>query len=91
MVGHLNKVFPTPELWETHDPLRLAKKKQTLPPMFLSCGDKDEFGFYEGATRFSKSMKASGNWLRFETVPGGVHCAVPREQLMEFLTEILDK
>lgn len=87
MFAQSRRVFPTVELWERHDPLRLARGEAKLPPFLIECGDKDEWGFYEGAEKLSKELAQRGGEVRFEPVPNGAHCAVDADKVLGFLVK----
>lgn len=70
MLSFSRKAFGERE-WPEHDPLALASNAPALPPVFIECGDKDEYGFYEGARSFADAVGAD-----FHPVAGGGHCVV---------------
>lgn len=62
-----------------------AKLTPNHPPLHLSCGDRDEFGFYEGASLFRDAAAARGVNLTWEKMDGGGHCALDPASIANFL------
>ena len=54
------------------------------PPLFLSCGEQDEFGFFPGAQAFAAQAKASGVNIIWEPLQGK-HCTYDIEGSAAFL------
>ncbi|MBN8536709.1 MAG: hypothetical protein J0M15_06625 [Deltaproteobacteria bacterium] len=55
------------------------------PKFFLSCGDKDQYGFYFGANTFIKLSKMKGFQVLWKPVANGQHCSVDTDALAKFL------
>lgn len=100
MAHFLKKELPTPESWARHDPIAMAlrlgsaslttgRSGQAFPPMYISCGDKDEYGFFEGAKELGRVLNAAGHPVEFWRIPNGKHCAIDTESLMNFLMKTL--
>ncbi|MFH1725973.1 MAG: alpha/beta fold hydrolase [Elusimicrobiota bacterium] len=79
--------FPSPERWRRHDPLSIAPRSGPLPPTFIECGDRDEYGFFEGARRLSEELSSAGQPVRFKRTAGAGHCAVTPGPILSFLQE----
>ncbi len=79
MLSFSRKAFKRRE-WPENDPLALAANSSGLPPVFVECGDKDEYGFFEGAKRFAASVGG-----KFHAIKNGEHCVVTREISKYFL------
>jgi pimeloyl-ACP methyl ester carboxylesterase len=79
-------VFPDEESWETASPLLLAQTQldETTPPLHVSCGDKDEYGFEEGAKAFADQARENGVDVTWQSLPGG-HCTADPVALANFL------
>jgi len=54
------------------------------PEMYVSCGDKDEYGFFEGAKAFVDLAKSKGIKAEYEQLSGG-HCVFNYKKIAEFL------
>jgi len=79
--------IPNAEAWEKVAPLGLAEKLlgPTSPPLYLSCGTYDEYGFFGGTRRFASIGHAKGAKVQWRPLYGG-HCAVDAASLARFLT-----
>ncbi len=78
--------FPTEEDWNRHAPLDLARTSPVLPQnIYVSCGDKDEFGFIEGAGKFAEIATHRGLNVVWKQLEGGGHCTVNSKAVAEFL------
>lgn len=54
-------VYPTDELRNDRDPLRVAKNKDlTSLKVYLDCGAEDSYQFYEGCEQLNKILKSKG-------------------------------
>ena len=82
--------FPTKETWESATPFNpenLSRIGQQSPPLFVSIGRQDEWGFFEGAEAFVDQLR-SKNMSDVEWRPvDGPHCSFDREALWKFLNE----
>lgn len=80
--------FPALQDWQNHNPLL---KVQTLsdksPKVHVSCGDKDEYGFFEGAKKFAELAKAGGADVKWQPLSGG-HCVTDVKAMAAFLAPI---
>jgi len=79
------ETFPDPILWALHDPIALAAAAETIPPLLVECGDQDEYGFHEGASRLVEAVRDTGLWAEFRSIKGGKHCASEPEAVLAFL------
>ncbi len=79
-------VFPDEASWETAAPLLLAKTAlgEDTPPLHVSCGDKDQYGFFEGAKAFADQAQENGVDVVWQSVSGG-HCTADPVALADFL------
>ncbi|MFZ4715375.1 MAG: alpha/beta hydrolase-fold protein [Bacteriovoracaceae bacterium] len=82
------KFYPTEEIWENNDPLQLSKKNTSAgsPSIYISCGEKDEWGCMEGSKLFVKNIGRTGGEIHWFSRPGG-HCDIDTESLSNFLVE----
>jgi pimeloyl-ACP methyl ester carboxylesterase len=79
-------VFPDEASWETAAPLEIGRTRlgEDTPPLHLSCGDKDQYGFFEGAKAFADLARSNGVDAVWEPLTGG-HCAADPAALADFL------
>lgn len=78
--------FPTPEDWTRHAPLDMARTTPVLPQnLYISCGDKDQFGFIEGANKFAEIAAGRGRNVVWKPIEGGSHCSVNSKAVADFL------
>lgn len=78
--------FPTEADWNRHAPLDLARTTPVLPNnIYVSCGDKDNFGFIEGAARFAEIAASRGRNVVWKQIAGGDHCAIDSKAVADFL------
>lgn len=54
------------------------------PEMYVSCGNKDEYGFFEGDKAFVDLAKSKGIKAEYEELKGG-HCVWNYKRIAEFL------
>ena len=77
LVQLLGSVFGNPidvAHWKQNNPFELARKNQAqlkTQAIYINCGDQDDYGFYEGATRMQKQLIGEGLRLEFHLYPGG--------------------
>jgi pimeloyl-ACP methyl ester carboxylesterase len=73
-----------PEAWEREGPLTLIAKADRLPPTLVQANPGDEFGFQEGARRFSTFAKE--NRLPVTLSENGKHhCVIDTVEAIDFL------
>ena len=87
MFDYTKRYFPDDASWARADPMRLAGAAGALPPVFLECGDRDEWGFFEGAERLAKTLEGGGHAVTFDRVAGGKHCVVDSGRVARFLLD----
>jgi enterochelin esterase-like enzyme len=64
-------IYPTNELREQRDPLRMAEKADLSQlSVYLDCGKEDSYKFYEGAGKLSEILKAKGVSVQYHLNPG---------------------
>ena len=80
--------FKTQAEWEAHSPLHLAAQhlSPNSPQIMLSCGDQDEYGFFEGANAFADLAQKKGAPVTWLPVVGE-HCEYDLEKFAQFLIE----
>ena len=76
--------FPDAEQWRLHDPLALASRARVLPPILIEVGDKDEWGFFEGAERLHAALVKRGADVVFRLRAGGAHCDIDSDAVAAF-------
>jgi S-formylglutathione hydrolase FrmB len=60
--------------WQQNNPFDLARKNQIqikTQAIYINCGQEDEFGFEDGASRMHKQLQAEGVHHEFHLYPGG--------------------
>lgn len=80
------KFYPTEEIWKNNDPLQLSKKINSTgtPSIYISCGEKDEWGCMDGSKLFVENIRQSGGEVHWYPRVGG-HCDIDAESLADFL------
>jgi enterochelin esterase-like enzyme len=80
--------FPTEGMWKEASPLIAGERLlgPQSPPLYVSCGTKDEFGFFEGAKAFAELAQAKGVPTAWEAVVGG-HCSVAPRAVAQFFSK----
>jgi hypothetical protein len=78
--------FPDQADWNNHAPLDIARTTPVLPQnIYVSCGTKDEFGFWEGAGKFAEIAASRGKNVTWKPLDGGGHCSINSEAVAQFL------
>ena len=73
----LGSVFGNPinvPHWKQNDPFELARKNRNqikTQAIYINCGEQDEFGFAEGASKMHKQLSDEGIRHEFHLYPGG--------------------
>lgn len=83
-----DEYFLSPEEEDAISPLTVIKTLvpgRSGPKFFLSCGDKDAYGFFYGASVFAKKAETQGFDVVWKPVPHGAHCSVELDALVNFL------
>ena len=60
--------------WQQNNPFDLARKNQIqikTQAVYINCGQQDDFGFEDGASRMHKQLQAEGVRHEFHLYPGG--------------------
>lgn len=78
--------FPTEADWQKHSPVKLAHTFLTplSPPIYMSNGLNDEFGFHEGNLAFVDIAQKNGAAITSKFQNGG-HCHVDLKPIADFL------
>lgn len=59
--GVMSFLYPTEELRNERDPLRVAQNKDlTSLKVYLDCGDQDSYRFFEGCDKLNKILQSKG-------------------------------
>ena len=83
-IGHKN--FKTQEEWDQHSPLVVvAKQARTVPPVYLSAGNHDQYGFDEGSNLFSLAIAPFSSYSVWMPVPNGDHMDLDAPSVTDFL------
>jgi hypothetical protein len=80
--------FPANDLWQKSAPFYATNTylNERTPEIYVSAGDKDTWGFYEGAKHFAELAKANGvSKVVWEPVAGGMHHEYNAEGVADFL------
>jgi pimeloyl-ACP methyl ester carboxylesterase len=90
----LKAFFPKPADWANGDVFQLVdrltpQEAAVAPPLYLSCGTEDDFGFYEGSSKMAEALSARKVNMIWEPVPGA-HCSRPYQQVAEFFMDSKD-
>ncbi len=72
--------FPNVNSWSKADPLVIANQVITsqFPSIYVSCGESDEYGFFEGAKLLTDAAVKHGAHAILKLVPGK-HCSYDAE------------
>lgn len=89
MLGIVHNYYPDDGSYRLDSPLDRADKdvNPLYPPLHISCGDRDEFGFHEGALLMADLVRSKGANVTWESIPGGRHCDMNRVSVAQFLME----
>lgn len=78
--------FPTVQSWVDHDPLALIQNgAKRSAELYVSCGEQDEYGFFEGAGKFSDLASVTGANVKWDPMAGG-HCVSNAKAIADFLS-----
>lgn len=78
--------FPTETDWQRHSPIKMAEVLSPLsPPIYMSNGLKDEYGFHEGNLAFLQIAQDLGAPIESTFRPQGGHCHVDSLPIADFL------
>lgn len=89
MVSALKTKYKTVDIWNARNPMeKMRAGKYRYVNMYLSTGDRDEYGFFEGAEAFATAARNTGSNLVYEPTNGG-HCTADLESFSRFLSSSL--
>ena len=92
MLTSLGKhLYPTEQDWERNDPLQRVLRGQSsaLPDLYLSCGERDDWGCMAGSEAFVTATRETGAEVEWHRRPGG-HCDIDAASLARFLGQAPD-
>jgi enterochelin esterase-like enzyme len=76
--------FPTPQDWANHNAIEQASQLNgRSPATYVSCGQQDEYGFFEAAQKFVERANSRGASIQWEPMKGG-HCVFNTQAIAEF-------
>lgn len=78
------KYFSSQKELLDQSPIELVKSGKSFPKIFISCGDKDQFGFFKGSEDFVSAAKQNNVKIIWEPTQGK-HCSMNIDALAEFL------
>lgn len=79
------RTFQTPDVWLRHNPLAwIGAAAASTPPIYITVGHEDEFGFYDGAEEFARVGVMRGLNVKWKPLTGG-HCAYDPNDIAAFL------
>lgn len=79
-------MFKTPAEWADHNALELVRHREIkTPKVYLSCGDADEYGFFEGTMKFASMAVRKGVQVTWAPKHGG-HCTIDSKELARFFS-----
>ena len=88
MLWFAKKFYPNEKDWQANDPVQLSYKVDSSlkTSIYLSCGEKDEWGCMEGSKIFVDNLSKAKADIHWYPRPGG-HCDIDHESLAGFLVE----
>jgi len=80
--------FPDEASWSNAAPVALAQQNvgPSFPPVFVSVGSEDQYGFFEGAQAMVEAIRANGGSAQFSLVSGG-HCSFDADAAIAFMVQ----
>lgn len=80
--------FPNRAAWASADPLPVAQArvKAGYPDLLVTIGLQDDYGFFEGSSKFVDAVKAKGAKATYVSVQGK-HCSWDWKSVIQFLVE----
>ena len=80
------RYYPKKDTWLANDPLTLSTSftPKNAPAMYVTCGENDDWGCFEGAERFVENIRAAGGEIEWIPREGG-HCDIEYASLANFL------
>lgn len=84
--GFSKQYYPQLEDWKTNDPLALSGHfdSKGAPDIYLSCGEKDDWGCMQGSQLLVKNIKKNNGNIQWVPRMGG-HCDIDSRSLALFL------
>jgi len=77
--------YPDPTDWTQAQPQQLFHHLKDAPPIYLSCGRQDQWGFFEATQKIGEAlvkMRHDSYWRPLE----GLHCVRNYEEIVNFLS-----
>jgi pimeloyl-ACP methyl ester carboxylesterase len=85
MIGH---EFRTRQEFENQNPFRrLIENQKLLPKFYISAGDKDGYGFFEGSKLFCELANSQGHPCEFVPIKNGNHRSFEANSLSLFFSK----
>ncbi len=86
MINSFKDYIPTQEIWLREYPLHSFSRKvyRNFPKIYLSCGKKDEYSFFEGTSLFFNIVKRKELFIKWSPLEGG-HNVKNTEEIALFL------
>lgn len=89
MISALRTKFKTTDVWNQRNPLvQVNQGKFKNVNLYLSTGDRDEYGFFEGAEAFAQAAQNRISSFVYEPTNGG-HCSADISSFQSFLSHAL--
>ncbi|WP_413290814.1 alpha/beta hydrolase-fold protein [Bdellovibrio sp. HCB337] len=89
MISAIRTKFKTVDVWNGRNPMsQMRAGKYRNVNLYLSTGDRDEYGFFEGAEAFAAAAQQAGSPLVYEPTNGG-HCTADLRSFQSFLSNAL--
>lgn len=85
-----DEYFPSWQEAHAESPMALLNQLDSevqSPRFFLSCGDKDQYGFFEGAKQFVDILRQKRMNVIWKAETGGKHCSLDLDELNKFLAQ----
>jgi len=81
----IKQYYSDDQIWKQSSPILLVSKlvNPSFPPIHVSCGSTDRFGFFDGAKIFVDSIRQQGAQAEWSIVPGP-HCSFDEADVIEF-------
>ncbi len=79
------KEFVNAKMWDQENPFaNLARTPALNIPAFVGVGDKDQYGFQEGALTYAEALKSKTDQVEFYLIKDAGHCSYPLKELATF-------
>ena len=77
MLAMSRRFYPDLASFQQDDPIEQSRNfAQRMPPMYLSCGDRDFFGFFGGNQIIAQRALSNNAPVQWQAIAGGSHCAI---------------